>query len=68
MIINIQFYVLTSNPESFVNLFLFFTNFSLFVMTEFVLIKEYIISLAVTAVLGFFYKRLQFLRVEVPNI
>ena len=54
MIVNVIFCVETSNPESFHNLFLFFTNFCLLVLTEFVLIKKCIIPSVVTAELGFF--------------
>ena len=53
MIVNVIFCVETSNPEGFLNLLLFFTNFCLFVLTEFVLTKKCIISSAVTAVHGF---------------
>ena len=45
------------------NLLLFFTNFSLFVFTKFLLTEKCIFSWQL-AVHGFFYKQLQLLRVE----
>ena len=67
MIVNVIFVFELPTQKSFLNLLLFFTNFSFSLLTEFALIKKCIISLANTAVHGFFYKQLQLPRVEVPK-
>ena len=62
-----NFLCLNFPPSKFFNLLLFFTNFSLFVLAKFALIKKCIISLAVTAVHSFFCKQLQLQGVETPK-
>ena len=64
MIVIAIFCVLTSHLQKFLNWLLFFTNFNVFVLAKFGLMKECIISSSVIVVYKFFYNQLRFLRAD----